>query len=66
VLDISVHDLLGMEIGKCVGHPIDVDGAALFGEATILHEQAHARKEDALFVAEVTVEAETFGCRRFC
>ena len=59
-------DVLGMEIGKCVGHLIDVDGAASFGEATklceLLVKLALARKfeheKDALFVVEVTVEAE--------
>jgi hypothetical protein len=37
-LDISVDDVLGIEIGKCVGHLVDVDGAASFGEVTELCE----------------------------
>ena len=37
-LDISVDDVLGVEIGERVGHLIDVDGAASFGEAAVLCE----------------------------
>jgi hypothetical protein len=69
-----VNDVLGMEIGRCVGHLIDVDGAASFREATILRELLvklalagkFEHEEVALFVVEVTVETETFRCQRFC
>ena len=65
-LDISVNDMLGMEIGKGVGHLVDVDGAASLGEAAVLCELLvklalagkFEHEKDALFVMEVTVEAE--------
>jgi hypothetical protein len=63
-----------MEIGKCVGHLIDVDSAVSFGEAAVLREllvklalaSKFEHEEDALLVVEVTIETETFGCWRFC
>ena len=65
-LDVSMNDVLGMEIGKSVGHLIDVDGAASLGEATVLCEllvkftlaSKLEHEKDALFIVEVTVEAE--------
>ena len=58
--------MLGMEVGKGVGHLVDVDRAASLGEATVLCELLvklalagkFKHEKDALFVVEVTVEAE--------
>ena len=58
--------MLGMEVGKSVGHLVDVDRAASLGEATVLCELLvklalagkFEHEKDALFVVEVTVEAE--------
>ncbi len=59
-------DVLGMEVGKSVGHLIDIDGAASLGEGTVLCELLvklalagkFEHEKDALFVMEVSVEAE--------
>jgi len=61
-----VDDVLGMEVGKSVGHLIDIDGAASLGEGTVLCELLvklalagkFEHEKDALFVMEVSVEAE--------
>ena len=65
-LDISMDDVLGVEVGKSVGHLINVDRAPPLRETTVLCELlielAFAGKfeheKDALFVVEITVKAE--------
>ena len=65
-LDISVDDVLRVEVGEGVGHLIDVDGAATLREGTVLRELLVEltlagkleHEEDALLVVEVTVKAE--------
>jgi len=65
-LDISMDDILSVEVGKCIGHLVDVDSAAPLQEGAILCELlvelAFAGKfkheKDVLFVMEIAVEAE--------
>lgn len=62
-LDISVDYMFGMEVDEGVSHLVDVDSAASFGEATILHEllvhlaltSELEHEEDAVLIVEVTV-----------
>ena len=59
-------DVLGVEVGKRVGHLVDVYGAAPLREGTVLCELLvelalagkFEHEKDALFVVEITVEAE--------
>jgi hypothetical protein len=65
-LDIPVNGVFGMEVGKCVGHLVNVDGAASLGGAAVLCEllielalaSGFEHEKDALLIVKVTVEAE--------
>lgn len=65
-LDVSMNDVLGVEVGKCVGHLVDVDRAASLREATVLCELfvelalagEFEHEKNALLVVEIAVEAE--------
>ena len=61
-----MNDVFGVEVGKRIGHLVDVDGAAPLREGTVLCELLvelalagkFEHEKDALFVVEITVEAE--------
>ena len=61
-----MNDVLGVEVGKCVGHLVDVDGAASLREGTVLCELLvelalagkFEHEKDALFVVEIPVQTE--------
>lgn len=65
-LDVSMNDVLGVEVRQRVGHLVDVDRAASLREATVLCELLvelalageFEHEKNALFVMEIAVEAE--------